>query len=111
MNAVLVEFDATAIHDWPSFHDVSAATFGFPNVYGRNMDAWIDCMTYRDDDDGMAAVNVKAGEAITIQVNGYQGLKSRCPEVADAINECVAFVNWRRIDCGDAPILFLSYHE
>jgi len=34
-----------AITDWASFHDVFMHTLGFPDFYGRNMDAWIDCMT------------------------------------------------------------------
>jgi len=37
------------ISDWNSFHDTFADTLGFPSFYGRNMDAWIDCMTCLDD--------------------------------------------------------------
>ena len=31
--------------DWESFHTVSAEVFGFPEFYGRNMNAWIDCLS------------------------------------------------------------------
>ena len=41
-----VQIDGSAISDWNSFHDIFAAAFGFPAFYGRNMNAWIDCMTW-----------------------------------------------------------------
>ena len=47
----LVKIDCTQITDWHTFSDVFAAAFGFPGYYGRNMNAWIDCMTYLDDPD------------------------------------------------------------
>jgi len=37
------------ITDWDSFYSVFAEAMCFPNFYGRNMNAWIDCMTYFDD--------------------------------------------------------------
>ena len=43
-NVVLI--DGGRIVDWSSFHAVFAEGMGFPEFYGRNMDAWIDCMTY-----------------------------------------------------------------
>ena len=45
--------------DRSGVHDVFADTLGFPDVYGRNLDAWIDCLTERDEDDGMAAIVVR----------------------------------------------------
>ena len=37
--------DGSRIHDWASFN----RTFAFPDFYGRNMDAWIDCMSSLDE--------------------------------------------------------------
>ena len=45
----IVRIDASRITSWDTFHDVFAKDFGFPDFYGRNMDAWIDCMTCLDD--------------------------------------------------------------
>jgi hypothetical protein len=42
---MIVRIDTRLITDWASFHDVFARSFGFPDYYGRNMDAWNDCMT------------------------------------------------------------------
>ena len=33
------------LKDWERFHDFFANTFEFPGYYGRNMDAWNDCMS------------------------------------------------------------------
>ena len=44
-----VRINADLITDWDSFHDIFKINFGFPDFYGRNMDAWIDCMTDIDD--------------------------------------------------------------
>lgn len=83
--------------------------FGFPSFYGRNLDAWIDCMTHRDEDDGMAAVNVPPGGKIIIRITGYARMKKRAPHVAETLNELVAFVNVRRIEVDDEPLLLLAY--
>jgi RNAse (barnase) inhibitor barstar len=45
-NMTLVKLDTRRIRDWDTFHDLFAEVFGFPGFYGRNMDAWIDCMTW-----------------------------------------------------------------
>ena len=44
-----VAIDTRRVIDWDSFHNEFAEVFGFPRFYGRNMNAWIDCMTYLDD--------------------------------------------------------------
>ena len=46
--------NGSKITDWKSFHDECAAVFGFPDFYGRNMNAWIDCLTYVREGDGMS---------------------------------------------------------
>jgi hypothetical protein len=93
-----------------SFHDHFAKNFGFPAFYGRNMNAWIDCMSSLDaPEDGLSSVHVAAGEVLVLCVSGAEGLKKRCPEIFDALIECAAFVNWRRIEQGEAAVLALSF--
>ena len=106
-----VTIDASRISDWDSFHDVFAETFGFPGFYGRNMNAWIDCMTYLDDPQaGMTSVHVAPGDVIVMRMSGVADFKKRCPEIYDALVECSAFVNYRRIERGDPAVLALSYY-
>lgn len=103
-----VRIDGTKITDWPSFFDEFVLAFGFPDYFGRNMDAWIDCMTCLDEE--MSAVQVAPGEYVCIALDAADVFKAACPEQYQALLECAAFVNWRRIDKGEAPILMLSFN-
>jgi RNAse (barnase) inhibitor barstar len=103
----VVEVPMSQITDWDSFHDTFTATLGFPNFYGRNMNAWVDCLTYEDD--GMNAFPVESGDVLTLQLRDCKAFRARCPEIYEALIDSAAFVNWRRIELGDRPILALSY--
>ncbi len=99
-----VAIDASEILDWPSFHAVFAKAFGFPDFYGRNMNAWIDCMTDLDEPGlGMSKVHAPANGIVLIKVVNAKDFSTRCPEQAAALNDCAAFVNWRRCEQGGAP--------
>ena len=104
--ARLVVVDCARIADWDSLHDVFAEAFGFPAYYGRNSSAWIDCMTYLDGGD--TAVKVYPGEVVTVHLEGAQTLKNRAPDLLADIFEMSAFVNYRRTEMGEPPILCLS---
>ena len=90
-----------------SFHDTFAKELGFPEFYGRNINAWIDCLTYEND--GMTAYPVPPGDILTLQLLDCREFRARCPEIYEALIDCTAFVNWSRIELGDRPILALSY--
>jgi RNAse (barnase) inhibitor barstar len=93
------------ITDWDSFHSMFAETMGFPEFYGRNMDAWIDCMTGFDD--GMTRFAVPPGELFHLEVADTKDFARRVPEIFQAFIECAAFVNWRRVEQGERPVLSL----
>jgi hypothetical protein len=91
---------------------VFAETLGFPSFYGRNMDAWIDCMTSLDDaDSGMSSVTVPPGEILTLEIEDVTSFALRCPQQFAAMVECAAFVNWRRLEQGEPAVLALSYYR
>ena len=101
--------DGTAIHDWDSFHDQCAAAFGFPAFYGRNMNAWIDCLTYVREGDGMSRFVLGPEETLVIELLGTQALNHRAPEIVDALVECAASVNERHVEMGEQPALHLLF--
>jgi len=108
MQTTVVVIPAERITDWDSFHSICKEVLGFPNFYGRNMNAWIDCMTYLDDPpSGMTNVSVEKGDLLTLRIDDAAGFQKRCPEQYAALIECTAFVNYRRIEVGEAPILAL----
>lgn len=109
---MIVRIDTRRIVDWDSFHDVFKEAFGFPEFYGRNLNAWIDCLSYLDDSDaGMTGIHVRPGETVTLQLEDVMYFRQRCKELYDAIIECSAFVNWRRIEAGEPPVLLLAFHS
>jgi hypothetical protein len=104
-----VRLDGRAITDWPSFHRESRLKFGFPDFYGGNMDAWIDCLSTLRDDDGMAAFRLDTDETLTIEVLHSAALRRRAPHILDALEECVAAVNERYRENGEKPALELQF--
>jgi RNAse (barnase) inhibitor barstar len=108
----IVEVPTHRIVDWDTFHDVFSEVLGFPSFYGRNMDAWIDCLTHVDDDPpDLTTVSVAAGDVLTLQLVDVDDFAERCPEQYAAVVECSAFVNWRRIEIGQPPVLALSFRR
>ncbi len=53
-----VALDGAAMTDWAAFHAQSRQAFGFPDFYGNSLDAWVDCLSYLRDDDGMSAIRL-----------------------------------------------------
>jgi len=102
----MVVVDCSLIYDWESLHDVFADALGFPEYYGRNSSAWIDCMTYPNEE--CSRVSLTEGETLTVHLKAAQALKKRAPQLLTDILEMSAFVNFRRIEIGEPAIVMLS---
>jgi hypothetical protein len=109
----VVRIPTTEISDWDSFHTVFQRVLGFPDFYGRNMNAWVDCLTSADaPDGGMVGLDVVATEdVLTLHLDDVDDFAIRCSEQYEAVVECSSFVNWRRIEVGERPILALSFYK
>ena len=104
-----VRLETESITDWQSFHETCREVFGFPNFYGMNMNAWIDCLSYLDEDSGMTRFNLAGGEKLHIEVSATETFRRRLPEIFDALVECSAFVNQRYLEVSKAPVLSLVF--
>ena len=104
-----VEFNGARVTDWDSFHDESKRAFGFPEFYGRNGNAWIDCLTYLRAGDGMAAVVLGPNECLDVVVQGARAFEAQAPDVLTALVSLTADVNQRCIEAGEPPVLRLIY--
>ena len=106
-----VKIDSAKILDKDGFHRFFSDLFGFPDYYGSNMNAWIDCMTYLDDkESGMTTkINVNKGELIVLQLENAEALRKQAPEVYSDLIKCSAFVNYRRIEVGETPLIILAF--
>ena len=104
-----VSLDGSAITDWSAFHDQCAERLGFPTFYGRNMNAWIDCLTYLRDGDGMSRFVLGPTEVLELEISGTDVFSKRASEILDALVECTAAVNQRHIAAGQLPAIHLVF--
>jgi RNAse (barnase) inhibitor barstar len=105
----IVRIDARRIHDSDTLHSVFAESLGFPAFYGRNMNAWIDCMSYLDNPDaGMTTVHGTASDPVVLHIEHINSLAN---ELYTEIVDCAAFVNWRRLENSEPAILCLSFYR
>jgi len=102
-----VRINTGAIADWPSFHRECQRALGFPDFYGRSLDAWIDCMSSLREDDGMVGVHLGPDEMLLLEFPGLEALNSRAPGVVPALLECVSVVNQRYVGFGESPAIGL----
>lgn len=95
------------ITDEASFHAQCVLAFGFPEFYGNNIDAWVDCLSYLRDDENMTKFRLKPNEVLDIVVQDAQAMKEQVPDLLEEITFCVAGINERYEDYGEKPALKL----
>lgn len=96
-----VSIDTDLITNWDDFHDIFSKAFGFPDFYGRNMNAWIDCMSSLDDkDSGLTTYFIDKNDTLVIELRNSESFKKNCTDIYFELFECIAFVNER---CLAAP--------
>jgi hypothetical protein len=102
--------DTDKIRDWSSFHRVCKEAFGFPDFYGMNLNAWIDCLSDLDEDYGMSRFpHLPPGELLHVTLSDAPDFRRRLPEVFDALIDSVSFVNFRYRSAGREPKLALVF--
>ena len=103
----MVTLETASIKDWDSFHTESTKAFGFPAFYGRNLNAWIDCLTYLTEGDGMSCFTLGPAEVLSIVLADYERFAATQPAICRALRESVAAVNQRYVAAGDIARLVL----
>jgi Barstar (barnase inhibitor) len=107
---MLIRVDARRLTDSAGLHAALSEAFGFPDSYGKNLDALVDCLTHLDDPRaGMSRVQVFPGQ-VALLVLDHADAKAK-PQAAQvrALVDAVAFVNWRRLEKGQPPVLAVAY--
>jgi len=90
---------AENLTSWKSFHSEFKSVLCFPDFYGENMNAWIDCVH-----------ELVADEQIVIHIKNGKLLKEAAPEILQTLLECSAFVNYRKIEARENPGLLVSLY-
>lgn len=102
------EINGAVIDGWDSFHAECKAAFGFPASYTNTMDAWVDCMSYLRDADGMTRFRLKPNEVLEIVIKDAATMRASAPDLFEELTYCVAGINERYADYGEKPALVLS---
>jgi len=103
-----VEIATKGIVDWRTFHATFKEALRFPDFYGRNGNAFIDCLTY--DDDGMSIPLPPPGGLLVIKLKDAVDFFARCPEQFEAMVAWLAAVNDRRTETGDSLVAIVPEH-
>ncbi|NHZ90208.1 barnase inhibitor [Massilia sp. CCM 8733] len=101
------ELNGASILGWDTFHSESRAAFGFPEYYANTMDAWVDCLSYLRDEDGMTRFRLKPNEVLEIVVKDAAAMRERVPDLLEEMTFCIAGINERYEDYGEKPALAL----
>jgi hypothetical protein len=104
-----VQLDARKMTDWPGFHQESRQILGFPDFYGNNLSAWIDCLSSLRDGDGMSRFELGPDETLDLEILHARELQRTAPEIAEALQDAVADINERYTESGEKPALNLVF--
>jgi RNAse (barnase) inhibitor barstar len=103
-----IRLETKRITDRDSFFKEFSSLMGFPDFFGSNWDAWIDCMRSLDDaSEGMTKITLPPGELLHIEIEEAEKFAKRVPEVFQQLIGCTAFVNKSRLEVGKQPVLSL----
>src|SRR5215212_2768038 len=108
MKSVLI--NAQELSSWDQFHDIFSKLFDFPEWYGRNMNAWVDCMSDLDEEN-MTSLILQPNEDLLIEISNCAGLDAIQEEIFLALIDSACFVNYRRVEAGSRPYILLSYFK
>lgn len=106
-----VRLNGTTISDPASFHAQCKTAFGFPDFYGHTMDAWVDCLSYLRDDDGMCRFKLGPDEILRIEIDNAAAMRAKAPDLLEELAFCVEGINERYADYGEKPALELVLAE
>ena len=102
-----VHLDGAAIRDWTSFHAQCQRAFGFPEAYAGTIDAWVDCLSYLRDDDGMSKFRLGPDELLEIVILEAALMRAQAPDILEEMTFCSVGIIERYADYGELPALAL----
>jgi RNAse (barnase) inhibitor barstar len=104
-----ININMSQITDWESFHKVFSEVMGFPDFYGRNINAWIDCMSDLSTPQvvGMTKIQVPIGDHLVLFMHGVNTFKKRQPEIFNDLMDAVIFVNENKMPIPESSKLIL----
>ncbi len=93
----IYKIEGKNITDKNSFHQEFKVKMNFPEYYGENMDAWIDC------------IDELSETPTLLQIENEKILKENSPDLFYCILENGAFINQRKIEQKEYPNLIIAF--
>jgi hypothetical protein len=110
---MIIHIDARKLTDAAGLHAALTEALGFPATYGKNLDALIDCLSDLDKPaTGMTKVHVFPGQTALLAVSHLDETGKNAAKVkaqVQTLNDVVAFVNFRRLESKQPPLLAVAY--
>ena len=110
---MIIHIDARKLTDAAGLHASLSEALGFPATYGKNLDALIDCLSDLDNPStGMTKVHVFPGQTALLAISHLDQTGKNAAKVKtqmQALNDVVAFVNFRRLEKKQPPLLAVAY--
>lgn len=100
-----LEIDFSGVSDLNSMHKLLMEKFGFPDFYGKNVNALIDCLTsLRHPEDRMTNIHLASGEVLSLVV---KSLPMDNLLILNNFLIAIQSVNERYINRGEAAVILL----
>ncbi len=100
---VLIDFYQVKTID--DFYDQLSDKFGFPDFFGRNGDALIDCLfSLRYPQDEMTSIHITDDEYLLLELKGFSSVDQK---IKDTLIICIEFVSKKCREKGQPPSIIL----
>ncbi len=100
-----VRFKRGELSDWSAFYEASARRFGFHPTFGRNKEAWIECM---EELDTRSDPLVRKGAFVLIEYVGRYTDRNVDRDVEAFLIAGAARINGTRLADGELPYLICA---
>lgn len=103
---LIEEIDFLDVKNLENMHELLMRKFGFPDFYGRNIHALIECLSsLRYPEDGMTSINLKKNEILLLTI---KNIAETSRDVIVDFIIAIEAVNQRQIDIGSPISILLS---
>lgn len=110
---MIIHIDARKLTDAAGLHATLSEAFGFPATYGKNLDSLVDCLSDLDNPaTGMTKVHLFPGQTALLAIGRLDETGKNAAKVraqVQSLNDVVAFVNFRRLEKKQPPLLAVAY--
>ena len=109
MKTKTIKLDFSAITNLSEMHEYLKKEFGFPDFYGANVNALIDCWTsLRFPEDGMVEITIEDNEVLLLEI---KNLPSKSHIILNHFLIAIQAVNNRYTSKGKLPCIYLNLDE